>query len=156
VIPARGFDPHLAELISAKDFISNSDVPAYLGLADQRMAVFLNQWQDDAAYNKVTLKGLKDLDGRPKVSYYQLKAAWTKDRWMPEFPNIQILLPANTAMEGSELLYQAVVQKPGESNWNYIDPASEGIDLEWNLIKRDPVLQKTNPSSGFHKMRSAD
>lgn len=127
-------------------FYTDAVVSAYLQLSkNHNVGTFISNWQDQKKIDQVVVNGIKDYEGRNKLSYLQLLHIWNNGPTPMQSPMVKILKPALGTFAGTELNYNVLIKK----NSNWILPANEANDLkfEWNLAKIDRFR---NPISMGH------
>ncbi|QRR00172.1 glycosyltransferase family 2 protein [Dyadobacter sandarakinus] len=116
-------------------FTSYAEYDTYTRHSGDSAGVFISNWQDVHAYEKVTFDGLKDGTGRRKISMLQLAAKWHGHAKTWEPPKTRILRPAAATVAGLMLDYHAVIRKDG--NWSLAKDLKTSFKFEWKLVQMD-------------------
>jgi len=116
-------------------FISYATVSVYQKFASKRIGSFISSWQDEQWTDRVHDDGLKDFQGRDKLSLLKLKSLWSSGEMPGQVPKVKILRPATGTFPGTQLAYHALIRK--SDGWVLANKVKGSLKFEWKLARTD-------------------
>ena len=115
-------------------FIDEISVGNYITIKNSiaNVPVILKNWQNQWETGKVTFDGLLNFDGSKKPEFQILYNEWNSEKYDYKFPNIDILRPAVPLLSGSNITYEAIINKTGD--WEFFAKDDEYC-FKWYLVK---------------------
>lgn len=136
VLGPKEIDVEFIKNLKVPYYYSEIPLPSYQAINDSKVGTFITNWQDERKTNRVTLDGIKDDQGRKKLSFSQLFYAWNKGPLPAEKAMVKILKPALGTFPGQELTYHVIIKN--NNQWVLADAkAAANLTFEWKLAKVD-------------------
>ena len=121
--------------LAAPFYFSYIGADAFSATHERTAGTFISNWQDEKISEQVSFDGLRDYAGRPKHSLQLLEAIWGNRNTPRPAVHFKILKPALATFEGATLDYHAITLQSGQ--WKVLKAPTEGIQLEWKLVRTD-------------------